>query len=110
MNLFQIVILLVILLGLQRTFIKYRRRVFNWQWTLVWTIFWLLLAALVIYPELTNIVAHRIGVGRGVDVAIYFGILILFFLVFKIFTRLNETDKKLSKLVKNLAIEKARKK
>ncbi len=40
----------------------------------------------ILWPDLTNIIAHKLGVGRGVDLLFYIAILIFWFVVLKLKT------------------------
>lgn len=67
----------------------------------------LLLAAAVIYPELTSGVADLVGVGRGVDLAFYLGFLLIYFIVGMLRTQLTEQERKITSLVRELALLRA---
>ena len=61
----------------------------------------------VFFPETTNDIAHRLGVSRGADLLSYNGILFLFFLILKLYSRLRRIEQKFTELVRNKSIEEA---
>ena len=61
----------------------------------------------VLFPETTNKIAHWVGVSRGADLLFYSGILFLFFLILKLYSRLRRVEQKFTELVRNKSIEEA---
>ena len=57
-------------------------------------------------PQTTSWVARIIGVGRGVDAVIYGAILFLYYLVFRMFVRLEKIDHDISLVVRQLSLRK----
>lgn len=66
----------------------------------------------VLNPALTTKIAQVFGIGRGADVVIYFSIVMLFYLIFRLTISIEEVRREISKLVKEIALnnEKSRKK
>lgn len=108
--LIQTIIIIVIALILPRIFLQYRAKKINRKELLFWTLFWLAVAVVALLPQTINIIANYVGVGRGVDVAIYVSIIVLFYIVFRIFVRLDKLEKDISKIVRHLALEEKDKK
>jgi len=71
-----------------------------------WIIFWLLVAAAVMWPRKTDILAHYVGVERGADLLVYISILALFFIVFGLLLRIKKMDQVITKLVRDEALKK----
>jgi len=70
-----------------------------------WFILWLVIALVFYLPETTSYLAQMVGVGRGVDLALYISIIIIFYLLFKVFVRLNKIDREITKIVREQAIK-----
>ena len=104
MNLFQITILIIIGINLIRMTQKLRHRILTMQLYLVWIILWLGISALVISPNILNYIAAIVGVGRGVDVAIYVAILLLFYLIYRLILQIEKLDKKVTTLVRKISL------
>ncbi|MBT6691473.1 DUF2304 family protein [Candidatus Parcubacteria bacterium] len=75
-----------------------------------WFILWLLVAVVFWQPETTSYMANRLGIGRGADLAVYLSILAIFYLLFRIFVRLNKIDAEITKVVRKDAIKNVEKK
>ena len=61
-----------------------------------------------IQPDWSTDVAHRVGVSRGVDLLFYVSHLVLFFVAFLYFLKFKKMEARLTKLVRQLALERAR--
>jgi hypothetical protein len=60
--------------------------------------------ALVIFPEVTSWLAHALGVGRGVDLIFYFGILFFIFIILKLYARIRRLEQLMTKVIRNDSI------
>ena len=63
----------------------------------------------VFFPESTTDIAHWVGVSRGADLLSYSGIMFLFFLILKLYSRLRRVEQKFTELVRNKSIEEGEK-
>ncbi|MEA3355699.1 MAG: DUF2304 family protein [Patescibacteria group bacterium] len=72
-------------------------------------IFWFMVFTLaiigVIKPELTTLIAQKLGIGRGTDAVIYGSILLLFYLIFRTNVMLENQRHDLTKLIRDLALK-----
>ena len=59
----------------------------------------------VIFNEVTDEIAHFLGISRGADMIFYLGILFLFFLILKLYSRLRRVEENLTELVRKKSIE-----
>lgn len=63
---------------------------------------------LVITPDLTTAIAHRLGVGRGADLIMYLGLLMLSFFCVLLYARIRELESSLTDLARWVALDQAR--
>lgn len=103
--LIQGIILIVVLLVIIRIFWQYRAKKINIKELVFWTIFWLAVGLVVLWPQSINILADYLGVGRGVDVVIYLSLLLVFYIIFRIFVRFDKLEKDITKITRHLALE-----
>jgi len=61
----------------------------------------------ILFPEYTNIIAKKLGVGRGADLLFYICILFFLFILIKLFARIRRLEKTLTELVRQQAKDKA---
>ena len=101
----QILIIAFILFALARTFWQFRHGRLTLAWLIFWIAFWILAGVVVLLPQTTSIVASLVGVGRGADLVIYVSLLALFYLVFRLFVRIEEVEREITRFVRAIALE-----
>jgi len=76
---------------------------------IAWTLFWAAAALVVLRPEIASSFATALGVGRGVDAVVYIAIVGLYWLVFRIFIRLDRIERDITSVVRTQAFEEKKK-
>jgi hypothetical protein len=61
----------------------------------------------VIFNEITDKIAHFLGISRGADMIFYLSILFLFFLILKLYARLRRLEQQITGIVRNKSLEEA---
>jgi len=69
--------------------------------------FLFMLSILVLFPDITTWIANRLGVGRGTDFIFYVFALFVLYTLMLISFRLREQDRKITMIVRALAIRDA---
>src|SRR5215510_3689679 len=54
----------------------------------------------VIFPNLTNDIAHRVGVDRGADLIFYISIIIFWFVILKLYARIRRLEQTITEVVR----------
>ncbi len=101
----QIILSAIILFIIYRTIVSYRRNNITILFAVIWLTFWFLILLLLFQQNILIFVAHALGIGRGVDLAIYLSIIIIFYLIFRIFIEINSVNKKITKIVRHEALK-----
>ncbi|MFH1867233.1 MAG: DUF2304 domain-containing protein [Patescibacteria group bacterium] len=105
MSTIQIVILLFVLLMWWRLYSKFKSGELVIREFVEWFLFWLVVAALTLVPDTASYLASLVGVGRGVDLIVYLALLLIFYLLFRVFMRLEKNNRQLTKVVRSLALK-----
>lgn len=105
MELIQIIILLFSLFALSRVFINIKNKNLSALESMFWIVFWLAIIFVSIYPNIIQTFANKFGVQRGIDLGIYAGIVILAYLIFRLYAKLENTERKITKIVRSIAIK-----
>jgi hypothetical protein len=72
----------------------------------VWCGFlWCAFALAVIFPDGLNRLADILGVGRGADVGLYIAIVLIFFLIFKLYSKTVKIEHDIIRIVRELALK-----
>lgn len=58
----------------------------------------------ILFPELTNKLAHTLGVGRGADLVFYTSILLFWFVILKLYSRLRKLEQVITTLIRKDAL------
>lgn len=61
----------------------------------------------ILFPDYTNVIAKKLGVGRGADLLFYICILFFLFIILKLFSRLRRLEEKFTELIRQQAKDKA---
>ena len=70
-----------------------------------WSTLWIIISITVLLPQTTVFFAKILGIGRGADVAIYLSIILIFYLIFRIFIRLEKIETNITKIIREIAIK-----
>ena len=105
MEIVQFLIILFSLFALSRVFINIKDRNLEKLEASFWVLFWLATIFVAIFPTSIGIIAELIGVGRGVDLLIYGVIILLSYMIFRLYAKLENTEKKITKIVRTIAIK-----
>ncbi|MEM2138968.1 MAG: DUF2304 family protein [Candidatus Woesearchaeota archaeon] len=71
-----------------------------------WLSIWFGLIFIVFFPDYLSKIANFLGIGRGTDVLVYSSIVILFYLLFRLYVKLDELESEITKLVREIALKK----
>lgn len=100
----QIIISLFVIIVVYRLIAKYREGIIKTSELIGWLAIWLIVAVVFWLPGTTSYLALFFGIGRGVDLAIYIAVLIIFYLIFRLYLKLDKQQSELTKIVRHLAL------
>lgn len=63
----------------------------------------------IIQPRVTGKIAKLVGIGRGADVVIYLSIVVLFYLLFRLYVYVENLRHEISELISQLALKEDKK-
>lgn len=101
----QVLLLILIVLAFSRAVLRARARAISVRAFFAWAVVWVTAALVVAWPESVNRLADLVGVGRGADVVLYIAVIGLFYLVFRVFLRMESLERLLTKLVRQDALK-----
>lgn len=100
----KILLLTFIAFAVFRLWKRHHENVISARWLILWMIFWIVAASIVVLPEVTQRLAQIVGVGRGSDLTIYVALLSAYYILFRIMVRIEKMERDISKIVEELAI------
>ncbi|HBF66980.1 MAG TPA: DUF2304 domain-containing protein [Candidatus Magasanikbacteria bacterium] len=101
----QIILIIFIIFALSRVVIRAQKKEIRIGESLGWVVFWLLAGAAVLWPGGTVVLANTLGVGRGSDLIFYVSLALLFYMMFRIFVRLERLERNITKVVRDRALK-----
>lgn len=105
MTVIQILLILFAVFACGAAVSRWRRGGLPLKQLALWLLLWAAVVAVVLRPETASDVARRLGVGRGADVVVYLAIAALFYLQFRTFARLEDQERQITRLARELALK-----
>ena len=104
MHAIQIVLICFAVFAMSRVMIRYRRGNMRTVDLGLWLVFWVSVIVVAWLPDTTNLLARWLGVGRGVDTAMYLSLLVIFYLLFRSFAKIEDLDRQITRIVRANAL------
>ena len=89
--------------------LSYRKNTITTYSFILWSFVWFATLVVALYPNILRHVSNVFQIGRSIDALIYISIVVLFYLIFKIFVRLDDTNREMTKLVRLIALQNVQK-
>ncbi|HJV32728.1 MAG TPA: DUF2304 family protein [Patescibacteria group bacterium] len=105
MTVIQIILTLFAAFGFGAAVSRFRRGGIGAKQLFLWSLLWAAVLVVVLRPETASDVARRLGVGRGADVVVYLAIAALFYLQFRLFARVEDQERQITRLARELALK-----
>jgi hypothetical protein len=104
-ELYQVIAILLGLIAILYSILRFRDGKMSIGMLLLWIFIWLVIIIISLYPNDTNYLANYTGIGRGLDFVLIIGILLSFYLIFKMYNKIESIEEELTDLVRELAIQ-----
>jgi len=72
----------------------------------LWILIWVAVIYISLNPGSTNFLAVATGIGRGLDLVLILGLIGCYYLIFKIYTMIENMEKEITTLVREFALQK----
>ena len=94
-----------LLFAITRVWLRFRDGSIGMFGAFGWGGLWLVISGVVWLPNLTDRIAHVIGIGRGADAIVYASIIILFYAVFRLYIKAEFNQHQITNLVRAIALK-----
>ncbi len=101
----QIIVSIFLLIMILRTLSRKKSKELSIKETIGWLIIWLCIGIVFWFPQYTTKIANILGIGRGADLITYLAIIVLAYLIFRIFIHLDKIEKNITKITRQDALE-----
>lgn len=102
----QIIITIFVFFALSRVILRFKEGKISLIAMILWLLVWSFVEIIIWIPELTTTIARILGIGRGADFIVYGSIVIIFYLVFRIYIKLEDIERQITTLVRKIALDK----
>jgi hypothetical protein len=74
-----------------------------------WSVIWVGVITFAILPGFLGNISTILGIGRATDLAIYISIVVLFYMVFRIYVKVDGQSQEITKLVREISFKRKKK-
>ncbi len=92
------------LFALSRVFLRMRKSEISKGEFAFWSLLWIVIIIISVIPRTTNFLAQIVGIGRGADLALVIAVILLFYLNFRLYVKISNTEQEITRLVRELAL------
>jgi small membrane protein len=93
------------LFALSRVILRFREGRISWGMLLVWVFTWLSVIVFIIVPDNLSWLSKAIGIQRPLDLMLIGGLIMSFYLMFRVYVHVDEMRSDIVRLVRDRAIE-----
>ena len=108
MEIIQILIILFALFAFSRAVLRLKGGEIKTKEFFLWSIVWIAVIVVAAHPSTAMFVSSALGIGRAVDLLLYASIIILFYLMFRLYVKTEKMEQGITKLAREIAIKKAK--
>lgn len=100
----QVLLVFLVVLAVGGVIAKYREGRIGVAAFLFWMLLWSAAVLVILFPDSTIIVARSLGIGRGVDLVLYLSVILILYLIFRLYVRIEQMERDLTQVVRSIAI------
>lgn len=100
----QFILIGFLLHGLYTVWVRFRAKKIVFFGYLFWTLLFLSGIIGISFPDLTVFIASQMGIGRGTDFVVYASIVLLFYLIFRLYSLVEDLRLQIVVLIREIAL------
>lgn len=104
-NFIQILIVAFSLFALSRLIIRRKDRSVPLGEFIFWSVIWLGAIVLVLFPDVLTAAADKTGIGRAIDLVVYTAVIAIFYLIFRLYVKVEQQQQDITRLVRKIALQ-----
>ncbi len=110
MEIIQLFLIIFASFAYSSVLLKFKKKEIKKNEFLTWALFWISVITISIFTGPITAAANIAGVTRATDLIVYCSIVILFYLIFQTYVKVEKTNQDITKIVRNIAILKNKEK
>jgi hypothetical protein len=104
MEIIQVIIIMFALFALSRAVLRFKDNKLTKNEFIFWVILWIVVIIISVIPSITSPISNVFGIGRGIDLIIYISVIVLFYLIFHLYVKIDSMEKEITMVVRKLAL------
>ncbi len=109
LSIFQIIFVLFSVLAIWSVFRRFQDQMLGWRGLLFWSLFWVGVSLVIVYPESSQYIADTFGIGRGADLILYVSTAVIFFVLFRLHIKIEGLRRDITKVIRQEALQSVKK-
>ena len=94
------------LFALSRAVLRFREGRLSWGMLIVWSIAWISVIVFIVSPDKLEPLSKAIGIQRPLDLMLIVGVVLSYYLIFRVYIYLEELRYDMGKVVREVALDK----
>jgi small membrane protein len=109
-TLIEVVAVIFALFALSRVILRLKDGNLTRREFVFWMLVWIILGVIVFVPNTVTAVAHWFGIQQGMNLVVTISIMLLFYMLFRLYVKVENTEQEITKLVRQISLEKKKRK
>jgi small membrane protein len=101
----QVAILCLVLFFYSRVVLRLKDGQITPSEFIFWTLLWGSVAVAVFVPSLLSRLSQSVGISRGLDLIVPLGLIVVFYMVFRSYIKLEQLEQDLTKMTREVALQ-----
>lgn len=101
----QSVAAIFVIFAISRVYLRFKERKISTLAFSFWIMIWIAGVWAILDPDSTTRFARLVGIGRGVDAILYASIVVIFYLIFRIYVKIEDTQRNITDLTRKIALD-----
>ena len=109
-ELIQVLAIIIAVFAISRALFRLKKRKISLSAFMFWCVLWVAVVIVAFIPGVTAYFSDIFGVRRGIDFIVYLSIILLFYMIFRVYVKLENISQQITKITRELAIQRKKKK
>jgi len=105
MTTIHLIIVVFVLFAMSRTYLRLKDGELGIVSFAFWMVNWFLVGVIGFWPGVTQRIADIVGIERGIDTVVYSSIVVLFYLMYRLYVKIEHLEQDITKVVRDSALE-----
>lgn len=105
MEIIQVIALIFALFALSRAVLRFKDNRLTKNEFIFWALVWFVVIIVSLIPNVLGLFSNILGIQRGMDLIIAVSIIVLFYLIFRLYVQLEGVKREITAVVRKVALE-----